>query len=171
MSLMVVAALFILALLIPSVKGASKLVSSQGFSSTSCLADALDNKPANGVGGYWDVRSIDVFASDNETVLQADSNFTIFPWLINLSSYQNKKFSFVIVDKPLFNVRSISPADAAVLGQPTIIHSCSSFFVYTYEPDSLGYRLLNNQIDTSLRKDLKLMNTGQIAKYIMTTQV
>jgi hypothetical protein len=120
-----------------------------------CLERAFDRRPVSGVAAYWTARALDLYNTDGERVLQVKLDESIFPWLVDLGSYEHRRFSFVLVDRYDHAEWTIRPSDVAALGRPARIVACPSFDIYTYPPGTAGYRRLNARIDGSLRADLR----------------
>ncbi|HEY1646011.1 MAG TPA: hypothetical protein VGF75_06670 [Candidatus Saccharimonadales bacterium] len=150
-----------------SINQATKIVSSSNYTYTSCLSRALDYKAANGVGTYWDVRSLDLYGLPNEQAVQVTSQFTDFPWQANLGDYAAKNFSFVVVDKNnVTNPTGITPNDTFLPSNPANIYACGMFYVYQYSPGSSGYNTLNSDVHTSYVNELKLRSMGMLSQQL-----
>jgi hypothetical protein len=121
----------------------------------SCLEAAFDHRPVNGVAAYWTARALDLYNPDDERVLQVKLNETIFPWLVNLGSYEGRHFTFVLIDTFNHAKWTMRPHDVRRLGRPARIITCPGFKIYTYPPGTVGYNRLNAIVDRSLRTDLE----------------
>ncbi len=146
-----------------SIKQTARLLSSKTYTSPSCLSEALDNKTSYGVGSYWTIRALDVYGRTNEQAVQILPNFIAFPWQISVGEYENRHFSFVIVNKNASSPINISPSDEYLPIKPSKITPCSDFYVYQYAIGSLGYKELNDSIDESTQTILQLRANGQLA--------
>jgi hypothetical protein len=121
-----------------------------------CLEAALGHRAADGVAAYWTARAVGLYAGDDDQVLQVKTDLAVYPWLVNLGSYEDRRFTFVLVDRDRHGKQTLRPRDAvAVLGPPDGSSVCPAFDVYRYPPGTLGYRILNGAVDGSLREDLR----------------
>ncbi len=134
-----------------------------------CLARALDYQPANGIASYTIARPLDVFNSYNERVLQVYGGIGVLPWLNNLGSYENKQFSFVLVENDGTieqHYQRPSPDFTVVdLGTATKQISCPTFTVYVYPAGSAGNELLNRTLNGSLQSALKARREGRASSF------
>jgi hypothetical protein len=145
-----------------SIPKANGLLNPDTYSGNTCLASSLDHKPANGIAGLTDAKPLDVYGQSNERVLQATGGVSIYPWLANLAAYNHKTFTFVIVDKSGASNGIFSyPSVLSILGAPTSITECQTFWVYHYRPSSVGYVTLNAHIQSSYQEDKHLRQEGQ----------
>jgi hypothetical protein len=138
--------------LIIGVMSASKVnnLLATNISSINCLQHALKGAPANGVAEYWIARTLDVYGRSDERVLQVNSNLTVYPGLNNIASYENKTFSFVLVEKPDVSTIPLTANNVIpILGYPTSIYSCKNYDVYLYSRGSTGEIRLNKIIRIS----------------------
>jgi hypothetical protein len=156
-----------------SLRSSSTLVSSN-YPDETCLEASLDHKPVYGVGDYYISRALDAYNLDNERVLQVKPNFSIFPWLNNLGAYENKNFSFVVVEKDWNeietnnNIQNLTISNLPgysfeTLGSKTKVKDCPDFYLYEYSPGSEAYINLNNDVKKSLSYDIKLRSEGKLS--------
>jgi len=150
---------------IVSIPKTNGLLNPDKYSGTVCLASSLGHKPANGVAGLTDAKPLDIYGQSNERVLQVTGGGTIYPWLANIATYNHKRFTFVIVDKNSTNNGIFSYQSAlSMLGPPNSITECQTFWVFHYNPSSVGYTKLNNDIRSSYQTDLHLWQAGKISE-------
>jgi|GEM_PF-2791898 len=140
---------------------------SSNYSDGACLAAALDHRPGNGIGSYWDARPLDIYGQYHERVLQS-YYYSPFAWLNNLGSYQDKSYSFVLIDKkPRSLIELLLPATYKELGTPSKVSECPNFTVMQYSPGTPGHKLLNQKIQADLTLELKLRSQGRISEYTL----
>ncbi len=147
---------------ISSLKDATKLLSTSTYQAPSCLAKALNYKPAYGVGSYWTVRPLDLYGKPDEQALQVMPNLAVFPWQANAGAYDNKTFTFILVNK-VDSFQSITSNDIYLPPDPSKISSCNSFYVYQYAVHSKGYRYLNKTIQQTYKRVLTLRSSDNLA--------
>ncbi len=123
-----------------------------------CLDVSLANQAYSaGVAQYWRARVLQLYSKHHLKVIQVMGNLDKFTWLYNSADYQIYHPSFVIVDKspaPFPEQElSLAPNFAILpdrtqnlLGSPSGIYNCPSFYIYLYPPDSPGYTKLNAMI-------------------------
>ena len=148
-----------------SIPSVNKLLSPSTLPDEQCLEKNLDYKPANGLADYWSSRPLDVYNSYNERVLEYNSNSSVFPWLNNLATYENKKFTFIIVSRTLPPSESLTKETNERIGNASKIIACPKFYIYEYSPGTKAYTNLNNEVDYSLYRDIKARAAGDIEKY------
>jgi hypothetical protein len=140
------------------------VLSSSSYTDAACLAAALHNQPAFGVGGYWTVRPLDVYSRADEQALQVSSDLSPFAWQSNLGSYENKEFSFIIVDnKVSTDIRAVPASDPAIPANPSRVYNCDDMHVYIYTPGTSGY----NQLNSALRNDYSRLVKARAAGNIL----
>jgi hypothetical protein len=127
-----------------------------------CLAQALNYQPANGLADYWVARPLDIYNTHGERVLQSKGS-NIYPWLNNIADYQGKYFTFYVVQRNAAFTRYFTPRDIVIPRYATSTTVCSDFTVYHYVPGSRGYTLLNATIQKSLDKTEKARQDGTLA--------
>jgi hypothetical protein len=137
------------------------LVSSVPSPDARCLSAVLGGRPADGLAGYWTSRPLDLYGQHDERVLQVTTGIAPFPngltpflWLVNAGEYENKHFTFVLVDRRL-GLNDLTVANVETLGRPSAIEGCPTFWVYRYEPGSTAYATLNSEMTNALTFDLK----------------
>ena len=145
-----------------SISRAFKLVSASTYSTPLCLANALNNKTAYGVGSYWKVRALDLYGRNNEQAFQVMSNLAFFPWQANIGSYNNQRLTFIIVDKQP-SLYSILPNDIYLPPNPSKITSCNNIYIYQYSVGSKGYNILNNVVQQSYQEVKRLYSSGNLS--------
>lgn len=112
-----------------------------------CLERYMAKNNDDGLADFWTARPLDIYSKDSNRILQITSNLEVFDWMINLSSYENRSFGFVLVSE-----NSISSSDISTIGQPTDIISCGEFEIYTYSGTNRDR--LNTMIQNSLNDKL-----------------
>ena len=123
-----------------------------------CLDNTLGGTSYTvGIAQYWRARGLQLGSRRGIKVLQVEGVPARFDWLYNSSDYQIYKPDFVIVDKlpaPHFDPNvSYNPAFTIsaynakiVIGEPTHIYSCPSFYIYTYAVNNPGRAILDKRL-------------------------
>lgn len=152
-----------------SLKSAKSLFTIPGPPGSSCLAESLNYKSANGVASYGTARALDVYGLFNERVLQINGggNGLIYPWLANLGAFKNKSFTFIIIDKPTTIGSGWGSYNGTIsnLGYPDYIKNCTPFWVFIYNPSNKGYRILNSEIQQNYNRIYKLRQSGSASDF------
>jgi hypothetical protein len=119
---------------------------SEPVADVSCLDDFVGDSNLNGVGTFWLARPYQVYGAQSGQVLQVSPDFTIQAWMVNLASYDQAEFSYVLLDST-----GILPAETieGELGEPAGIVDCGSFSIYDYRGTD-GERILTERIRASL---------------------
>lgn len=146
-----------------SIGGANRVLAST-FPDAQCLATALSNQPAVGAAQYWDARPLGVYGRQDEEVLQIKADLSPYLWQSNLGSFQNKKLSFLVVDKALTSPGAMLPDNPSIPPAPTRIYSCPNIYVYMYTPGTQGYKQLNNRVEKSYGRLHKTWSAGKTAE-------
>jgi hypothetical protein len=133
-----------------SVHNASVLAFSEDRSGASCTAD-LPADAESGVGTFWLTRNWDLYGTHDEAILQVNSDLTVYPWMINLASYDDQTFTFVVTDPWGF----VTEESVAPLGPPKSVQECGDFTIYDYA-GTPGEELLNERIESSLLTERRL---------------
>ena len=146
-----------------SVGKAKYVLSSSSYTDPKCLAAALHNRPAYGVGSYWTVRALDVYGQADEQAVQINYDFSPFIWQSNLGAYKNKQFSFIVVDKQASTYeRAVPYNDPSIPSHPSKIYTCSNIYIYVYSPGTSGYNQLNDGIHKAYGNLLRARSAGNI---------
>lgn len=116
----------------------------EGYDYPACLDTFLAGAQADGVASFWVSRQLEVYGSPGRDVLQVDSTLGVYPWMINLASYLDQDFSFVLVDGDLITEESVEP-----LGEPAAVIDCPSYDIYDYSGAG-GDETLDQMIEGSL---------------------
>jgi hypothetical protein len=137
--------------------GAAALLRARGRpTGEDCLEATFEGRDASGVGEYWTVRALDLYARPGLSVLQVDSStFEVYPWLVNLGAYEHRRFGFVLVDRTDQGGFTLRLGDLAPLGSPARLVTCPDFDIAEYPPGTAGYTRLNALVDRSLAVDLR----------------
>lgn len=98
-----------------------------------------------GVGTFWLTRNWDLYGNHDHPILQVNPDLTVHPWMINLASYEDQDFNFVIIDPWGF----VTPESVEPLGEPASITECSGYFIYDYEGTE-GDQLLDERVESGL---------------------
>lgn len=111
-----------------------------------CLDDFVGDSDLNGVGTFWLARPYQIYGAQSGQVLQVGPDFAIQAWMVNLASYDQPRFSYVLLDST-----GILPADRIVaqLGEPRQIVECGSFAIYDYQ-GTAGEDELSERVRDSL---------------------
>lgn len=127
-----------------AVPRAATMALSEDRGGAGCTAELPDDAEA-GVGTFWLTRNWDVYGSHDHPILQVDPDLSVFPWMINLASYEDQRFTFVILDPWGFVTEdSVEP-----LGEPADITECSGYLMYDYA-GTPGEELLNERVQDGL---------------------
>jgi|GEM_PF-1249422 len=123
-----------------------------------CLDQKLaDSTSKVGVAQYWRARGLQLNSRQHLVLVQTLGTLDKFTWLYNSADYHIYHPTFVVVDKvpaPAFDQEvALSPNFAILadrtqnlLGAPTAVYDCPSFYIYTYPPSNPGYTKLNASI-------------------------
>lgn len=115
-----------------------------------CFNNHMIRYPYNVVGGYWTTRKLDLYSKSSSRALQVTTHLRPYLWLNNTSLYESLKFNGVIVDASKAP-NHINSRDVTFLGSPNGIVSCGSFDIYYYQDDSLGFNLLNYNLNKNFK--------------------
>jgi hypothetical protein len=106
----------------------ARSVSGVGYTTADCFDEFVGDSDVNGVGSFWTVRQLDLYGSAEGDILQADAELGVYDWLNNVGAYDDKTFSYVIVDET-----GLVPRESlAVLGDPAEIVVCSGYEIWDY---------------------------------------
>jgi hypothetical protein len=115
-----------------------------------CFNNAVADTSTSGVGSFWVTRQWDLYGAERGDVLQVKHDLTVEDWMINLASYENERFSYVIVDPwNGVGVDSIAP-----LGEPADATQCGDFTIYDFA-GTPGEQLLTDTIAESTEQTLE----------------
>lgn len=124
-----------------------RMVTGADFTGVDCFDDFVGTDDSNGVGTFWITREWEVYGSERGDVLQVNGDLTIFDWMINLSSYEDKTFSYVVLDPFGF----VSEDTIAPLGTPADVVSCGDYTIYDYA-GTPGEEILTDEIAADLER-------------------
>ncbi|WP_157887720.1 hypothetical protein [Frondihabitans sp. PAMC 28766] len=82
------------------VPGAGRVVAagrSLGDPAAGCLTNWARGKDVAGVAQFWTGRPLEAYGGADVDVLQVNSDFTVYPWLVNLAAYRDARVGYVIV--------------------------------------------------------------------------
>ncbi|NQX11127.1 hypothetical protein HQQ80_05775 [Microbacteriaceae bacterium VKM Ac-2855] len=122
-----------------------RMTSGADFTGADCFDDFVDDENINGVGVFWITREWEVYGEDTGDVLQVNGDLSIFDWMINLSSYEDKDFSYVVTDP----FGTVTEDSIAPLGEPADVVSCGDFTIYDYA-GTPGEKILTDTVAQSL---------------------
>ncbi len=128
-----------------------RMVTGATYSGATCFEDTIGDREESGVGSFWITRQWEVYADERGDVLQVRGDLSVDDWMINVATYVDKDYSYVIVD-PWGHVTEQS---VQVLGTPAEVTTCGDFEIYDYE-GTPGERILTDAIDRSAEKTLEL---------------
>ena len=111
-----------------------------------CLDKFLAGTQSDGVASFWVGRQLEVYGSHSGDVLQVDSTLGVDSWMINLASYVDQDFSFVVVDGNIITEKSVKP-----LGAPAAVINCPAYEIYDYA-GVRGDETLDQLIEESLEE-------------------
>ena len=98
---------------------------------TTCIQNVLDKEHVNeGIGGYWDSRSIQLFLH-NIQIAQVKEGFKPYYWLNNGYEYANLKPQFVIIRPALIKQENIDPI--SYFGRADSFYMCDYENIYIYK--------------------------------------
>lgn len=112
-----------------------------------CLDRFLAGTQADGVASFWVGRQLEVYGSHSGDVLQVDSRLGVDSWMINLASYIDQDFSFVVVDGNIITDESVEP-----LGKPAAVINCPAYEIYDYagvRGDETLDRMIGKSLETA----------------------
>lgn len=121
--------------------------SGDGYDYPACLDKFLAGTQSDGVASFWVGRQLEVYGSHSGDVLQVKSTLGVEPWMINLASYIDQDFSFVVVDGSIISETSVEP-----LGEPAAVISCQDYEIYDYAGvpgDEALDRLIEASVETA----------------------
>ncbi|AJM78017.1 hypothetical protein [Rathayibacter toxicus] len=110
-----------------------------------CFNEIVGNRQESGVGSFWITRQWEVYGAHRGDVLQVQQDLSVYPWMINLSSYTGKRFSYVIVDQWGF----VSKQSIESLGKPAAATVCGDFTIYDYA-GTPGEEILTQKVESSV---------------------
>lgn len=139
-----------------AVRSIYRMVRGENYTTARCLEEWADGRIVNGVGDFWITRELDLYSTNNITTLQLKHDLTIFDWMINVGSYENKDFSFAIRDHGRSGSLFLSPP-IEKLGSPKEIIPCPEYDIYDYT-NTEGQNILNKYIRDSLGEIRKSRN-------------
>jgi hypothetical protein len=123
---------------------AATMALSENRGGAECTAELPADAKA-GVGSFWLTRNWDLYGTHDSPILQVNPDLTVHPWMINLASYEDQDFNFVILDPWGFvTEESVEP-----LGDPAAITECSGYYIYDYEGTE-GEQLLKERVESGL---------------------
>jgi len=114
------------------------------YTPAACLNDWLDGRQLDGIGSFMTTRPIKLYGDLDGELLQVINNSIVQPWMNNLSLYQDRTFSYLLVDSP-----ELDDDIVMLLGEPLARTECPSYVIYDYSGDS-GIQL-NQVIQQSYR--------------------
>jgi len=133
-----------------SIPAVSKLIDDDQYITSDCLDHYLGNSGRNGVGSFWLSRPIQLYGEQKGEVLQVNPDMSPYEWMINMGSYEQTDFSYVLIDR----VSAPSATDTeGALGRPARIVSCGGYDIFDYA-GTAGETTLNRIISTSVAKFL-----------------
>lgn len=112
-----------------SIPSVARMATGVDYDDADCLDDFLSGSDANGVGSFWVTRPLELYGNHAGDVLQVDPDFTPFQWMINLGSYEDKVFSYVVTDGVTF---AAGDQLEASLGAPARLIQCGGYDIYDY---------------------------------------
>lgn len=129
-----------------------------------CLEKTFDYQQTNGLGNYAISRYFDVHNVSGMRVLQSNANAEVVPWLNNLGAYQNKNFTFYIVNnRGTTSFIQRLDDDKAPDGW-SHTSECPNTTIYHYPVGTEGNRALNQKIQQSLHFMLDARQNGELYK-------
>ncbi|MHB1173125.1 MAG: hypothetical protein ACYCZY_11680, partial [Lacisediminihabitans sp.] len=123
----------------------------EGYTFAECLDNFLGSSHLNGVGSFWTARPLQLYGKQSGQVLQVNPDLTIFKWMINLASYNQAEFSYVIYDTSGILTRD---GIREKLGDPRDIVVCDDYEIYDYR-GTPGEQILTQTIRESRLEALK----------------
>ncbi|KQP97596.1 MULTISPECIES: hypothetical protein [unclassified Rathayibacter] len=128
-----------------------RMATGADYSGADCFESAIGDREDSGVGSFWITRQWELYADERGDVLQVEGDLTVMDWMINLSTYLDKDYSYVVVDPwGLVTEKSVE-----VLGTPASVTACGDFDIYDYE-GTPGEQILTDAVDRSAEEKLAL---------------
>lgn len=113
--------------------------------SAGCVRDWVGGRDVSGVGSFWLTRPLALY--DGLDVQQVNTDFSVQVWMSNLTWYDSKDFSFVLVDPST----QWSGFAEATFGAPASVIDCGEIAVLDYS-GTPGEQKLNDVISSSLER-------------------
>lgn len=114
-------------------------------SNINCFSGYAKDRKAQFVGSFVTSRYLNLYAEFGTPIYQVNKELRPLNWLSNRYDHSKDAIDHVIVDKRDYPVL-LRAADITYLGKPSSVHECHDFFIYRYEPHTIGYKLLNSRI-------------------------
>lgn len=122
-----------------------------------CLAKNIPSG-ANGIADYWVARQLDIYNQNDQRILQVTPWLKIYPWLNNISAYQNKDFTFYVhYAHPLVHANPGSQVENAQKHASRTAY-CDNLVIYYYDNGTEGHDYINDRIKQSTGTALKARN-------------
>jgi len=122
----------------------ARSASGDDYTSADCFDSFVGDSDINGVGSFWTVRQLDLYGTAKGDILQADGELGVYDWLNNVGAYEDKTFSYVVIDAS----GQVPRESLAVLGEPAEIIVCSGYEIYDYA-GTPGEDILTDRIAAS----------------------
>lgn len=140
----------VVALGLPSGVAVARVAGGSGYAAATCLSDWARGKHVTGVAQFWTGRGLAAYGGDDVHLLQVNSDFSVYPWLVNLAPYRDARVSYVVVARGGDSAGHLEYWGDSVtnLGAPSDIVDCGSYEVYDFR-GTPAVRSLTEQVDRS----------------------
>ncbi|GAA4265403.1 hypothetical protein [Frondihabitans peucedani] len=133
-----------------AVARAGDAVASASASGAACLTAWTRGKHVTGVAQFWTGRRLAAYGGPSVRLLQVNSDFTVYPWLVDLAPYRDARVGYVIVATRTDAGGHLDywGDDVTNLGTPRGIVHCDGYDIRDYRglPAS---SVLTEQVDRS----------------------
>jgi hypothetical protein len=98
-ALSVAAALVVASIAVAVPSGARVVAAGRGLGepAAACLTDWARGKDVDGVAQFWTGRGLQAYGGEDVRLLQVNYDFSVYPWLTNLTAYENARVGYVVV--------------------------------------------------------------------------
>ena len=145
-----VLAAVLLVVVIPTGRKAAAIVA-EPYRPATCLSDWIDGRDISGVGQFWAIRTLLAYGNDTIDLKQVYQNLYVYPWLVNLASYEQAEITYVVSDAtsqwPIALDAMVGPAAAVI--------DCGSFIIFDYT-DTEGANILTDRLRESTEDTLEM---------------
>lgn len=112
-----------------------------------CLDEFRGDESVDGVASFWVARQLQLYGDSDGAILQVKPDLQVEPWMVNLALYEDRDFSFVLVQRD-----SEAEEIIEILGVPARTIDCAAYDILDYE-SAPGEEELNAIIDESVEEN------------------